>query len=269
MAITKFGTSNIFAAQKFSRASMASNSIALTGPFALNYLILGGGAGGNRGLSNSNYGSGGAAGIVLEGTTSVSFNVGYAIAIGGGGSGGTTNGGGGTVGGSSSFIGGLISLTATGGNPPNFGSKTGGSNANFSGGTAGGTWPGGGGAGSGAGGNERNGGAGAVSTIDFTQRGGGGGGGGFSSGGNNAGSGGGGGGGAGAELFGSSGATNTGSGGGGADNGAGNGGSGLVIMKFADTRTITITGGLTSSTTTANGFKTVTFTAGTGTVTFS
>jgi hypothetical protein len=42
-----------------------------------------------------------------------------------------------------------------------------------------------------------------------------------------------------------------------------------VIIKYPDTRTITVGAGLTSSTSTSGGFKTTTFTAGTGTVSFS
>jgi hypothetical protein len=46
----------------------------------------------------------------------------------------------------------------------------------------------------------------------------------------------------------------------------GNGGSGVVILKYADSKTITIGGGLTASTATAGGFKVTTVTAGTGNV---
>jgi hypothetical protein len=65
-----------------------------------------------------------------------------------------------------------------------------------------------------------------------------------------------------------SGTVNTGSGGGGTYNGtAGSGGSGLVVLKYPDSITLTIGGGLTSSTTSAGGFKVTTFTAGTDTIT--
>jgi hypothetical protein len=43
----------------------------------------------------------------------------------------------------------------------------------------------------------------------------------------------------------------------------------VVILKYPDTRTITLSGGLTGSTATAGGFKTTTVTAGTGSVSFS
>jgi len=74
-------------------------------------------------------------------------------------------------------------------------------------------------------------------------------------------------------LLPTSGTENTGSGGGGIYDGqagnSGNGGSGVVILKYADTRTLTIGAGLTSSTSTAvAGYKITTFTAGTGNVTF-
>jgi hypothetical protein len=49
---------------------------------------------------------------------------------------------------------------------------------------------------------------------------------------------------------------------------SGNGGSGLVVIQYIDTITLTIGAGLTSSTSSAGGFKTTTFTAGTDTVSF-
>jgi hypothetical protein len=67
---------------------------------------------------------------------------------------------------------------------------------------------------------------------------------------------------------------NTGGGGGGAgwDNGIGGfGGSGIVIVKYPDTRTANIPAGITASTNSSAvpGYKITTFSAGTGTVTFS
>jgi hypothetical protein len=64
---------------------------------------------------------------------------------------------------------------------------------------------------------------------------------------------------------------NTGSGGGGGVNQTGGaGGSGLVVLKYPDTRTITIGAGLTGSTAApSGGFKVTTITAGTGNVSFS
>jgi hypothetical protein len=120
-----------------------------------------------------------------------------------------------------------------------------------------------------------NGGAGIASSItgsSVTRSGGGGGG---KRTGGTAGSGGTGGGGAGGlDANGTNGTPNTGGGGGGAGrNGAslrtgGNGGSGVVIIKYPDTITLSIGGGLTSSTTTSGGFKVTTFTAGSDTVSF-
>ena len=66
------------------------------------------------------------------------------------------------------------------------------------------------------------------------------------------------------------GSVNTGGGGGGIYTTAGAGGSGVVIVKYPDTLTVTNPGGgLTSSTASAGGFKVTTFTAGTGTVQFN
>jgi hypothetical protein len=50
---------------------------------------------------------------------------------------------------------------------------------------------------------------------------------------------------------------------------ASNGGSGVVIVRYPNTRTITIGGGLTGSTTTSGSDKITTFTAGTGIVSFA
>jgi hypothetical protein len=70
---------------------------------------------------------------------------------------------------------------------------------------------------------------------------------------------------------------NTGGGGGGASvnpgaglRNGGNGGSGVVILKYPDTFTITIGAGLTGSTASpSGGFKVTTITAGTGNVSWS
>jgi len=62
------------------------------------------------------------------------------------------------------------------------------------------------------------------------------------------------------------GAANTGNGGGAL---RGDGGSGIVIIKFSDSYTCTVGAGLTSSSSTAGGYTTITFTAGTGTVSFA
>jgi hypothetical protein len=72
-----------------------------------------------------------------------------------------------------------------------------------------------------------------------------------------------------------SGTANTGGGGGGngrlsPNNGNGAGGSGVVFLKYPDTRTITIGAGLTGSTAApSGGFKVSTITAGTGNVSWA
>jgi hypothetical protein len=69
------------------------------------------------------------------------------------------------------------------------------------------------------------------------------------------------------------GGTYTGGGAGGGDTNhtgpTGNGGSGIVILKYPDTYTITVGEGLTSSTTSAGGYKITTFIAGTDNVSWS
>jgi hypothetical protein len=64
---------------------------------------------------------------------------------------------------------------------------------------------------------------------------------------------------------------NTGGGGGGAGEAFGaSGGSGIVILKYPDTRTITIGAGLTGTTAApSGGFKVSTITAGTGNVSWA
>jgi hypothetical protein len=68
---------------------------------------------------------------------------------------------------------------------------------------------------------------------------------------------------------GGNGTVNTGGGGGGAvwNQTSGNGGSGILILKYPSSLTLTIPGGLTSSTSTSGSFKITSFTAGTDTVT--
>jgi hypothetical protein len=87
-----------------------------------------------------------------------------------------------------------------------------------------------------------------------------------------AGSGGAGGGGAGGlATNGVAGTANSGGGGGGSTSttdGA-NGGSGVVILRYPNTRTITIGAGLTGSTATDGSFKVTTLTAGTGNVSWA
>jgi hypothetical protein len=49
----------------------------------------------------------------------------------------------------------------------------------------------------------------------------------------------------------------------------GNGGSGVVILRYPNTYTVTIGSGLTGSTITEGSDKVTTFTAGTGNISFS
>jgi hypothetical protein len=49
----------------------------------------------------------------------------------------------------------------------------------------------------------------------------------------------------------------------------GTGGSGVVILRYPDTRTITIGAGLTGSTATDGSYKVTTFTAGSGNVSWA
>ena len=141
------------------------------------------------------------------------------------------------------------------------------------------TYGGGGGGGAGGvGGNSTgtqagNGGTGIASSITVSSitRAGGGGGSSESTAGNGAGGSGGGGSGGRNGLNPSNGQVNTGGGGGGMT-GSGSGASGvsgIVIIKFLATYTATATGGLTHNTVTSSGYKIMTFTDGSGTVTFS
>jgi hypothetical protein len=52
-------------------------------------------------------------------------------------------------------------------------------------------------------------------------------------------------------------------------NSGGAGGSGVVIIEYPDSYSLTIGGGLTSSTATAGGYSVTTFTAGTDTISFA
>jgi hypothetical protein len=86
------------------------------------------------------------------------------------------------------------------------------------------------------------------------------------------GAGGSGGGGAGSATAAVAGTANTGGGGGGKSNGGNGaaGGSGVVILRYPDTVTITIGAGLTGSESAASGgYKRATITAGTGNVSFA
>ena len=261
-------------------------------PASVDYLVVagGGGAGGQQG-------GGGGAGGLLTSTANFVLGSNYTITVGAGGAGdaGTANG---TNGSNSSIIGTGVSITSTGGgaggganlNGSNGGSGGGGghsgtpgmiggtgvSGQGFGGGTNAATAPDyipGGGGGAGEAGNTDGqgfGGDGVASSITGSSV--------TYAGGGASGTRGGavpdaglGGGGAGASSgVGGNGTANTGGGGGGGafPSGGGNGGSGIVIIKYSDTLTVTNPGGgLTSSTPApAGGFKVTSFTAGTGTI---
>jgi hypothetical protein len=278
-------------------------------PLRLNveYLVIGGGAGGGERFSGYASGAGGAGGyrtnVVGElsgGSTTAEpslplfVNTSYAVIVGAGGVGGTFDGDAGTTGNRSVFYiitsqgGGTCRLNGTtdfsqggsGGGGAGGSSQLGGKGIigeGTNGGTSiGGSTGGGGGGGAGAqgptvtGGGGANGGAGLSSSITGTSvfRGGGGGGGANSG---SGGTGGVGGGGAGAQnATATSGTVNTGGGGGGAAGGDGGaGGSGIVILRYPSTYTITLGAGLTGSTATVSSNKVTTITAGTGNVSWT
>ncbi len=72
-----------------------------------------------------------------------------------------------------------------------------------------------------------------------------------------------------AGVSGANGSLNTGGGAGGGNQGGATGGSGIVIIRYPDTYTVTIGAGLTGSTATDGSDKVTTFTAGTGNISFS
>jgi hypothetical protein len=272
-------------------------------PISVDYLVIAGGAGGGKHQA----GGGGAGGFrstvtntggggSLETALTILLATNYTVTVGAGGAGTSTSNTKGTSGSNSVFS----TITSTGGGGGSYynggaglngGSGGGGGGANGAGGTgtanqgfnggqgnAGADGGGGGGGGAGqvgaaavtsTGGNGGNGVATSITGSSVTYAGGGGGGG------TTAGNGGNGGGGNG--TYGGtagSGTANTGSGGGGEAQSAGTsggGGSGIVILKYVDTFTITNPGGgLTFSTpAAAGGFKVTSFTAGTGTIQFN
>jgi len=265
----------------------------------------GGGAGGYRN-SYASETSGGGAGT--ESTFGASLATTYTVVVGAGGSGGLgppaadpgTNG---TQGSNSQFatvtsIGGgygssFFALSGVGGDGGSGGGTGGRSNGAGGSGTASQGYDGGnssnsttstqdgGGGGGGAGaagqdGSPNNGGDGgdglasAITGSSVTRAGGGGGGRDTAAAGSD-GTGGAGGGGNGGDPP-TDGTTNTGSGGGGAnsdDADGGNGGSGIVILRYPSSVTATVSAGLTSTTTTIGSDKVTVFTAGTGTVSWS
>lgn len=272
--------------------------------FDADVLIVGGGGGGGTALGGGGGGAGGYREFTKKYYTGTSYTVtvgagGSANSVGsdssierigsGGGAGGVTTGGnGGSGGGGNGFS---VNAGGSSTSPRCNGSSQG--NAGDSGNGVFAQGGGGGGAnaaGSGAG-NGGNGTASSITGSSVTRAGGGGGGdttGGFggSAAPGSGGSGGGGDGGSGnqtndsAAAAGDNGTANTGGGGGGGayyhdsstgfnlGGTGGNGGSGFVCIKFPDTITITVGGGLTYTSSTSGGYTTVQFTAGTDTIEF-
>jgi hypothetical protein len=233
--------------------------------FIVGYLVQAGGGGTNGGSYGFNWPNAAAAGTARFGNVLMLPGTSMTVTVGAGG-GFNANGSAST----------LSSITASGGEFAGPSSTRGGNNADFLGFNGAATTAGGAGAGSGgnagiAGGKAANtiGGDGYVWFGDNTRRGGGG-----STTGQSGGLGGGG--------FGSgpdfspagNGATNTGSGAGAGNFSSGGalGGSGVVILRYPNTEAniTTISGGLTFSfvNNVATGFKTYTFTAGTGPITW-
>jgi hypothetical protein len=257
-----------------------------------------GGGGGAGGYRSSVLGENTGGGLSAESKFAASFGTAYTVSVGNGGSGASagnlpTNGesstfasivslGGGFGGRPSADAARTVGSGGSGGGlgQSGTGTGTGTSGQGYNGGIYGGVPSGSGGGGAGAQGSDGVSGAGGVGVASSItgssvfRAGGGGGGrhinqGGVASGGN------GGGGNSGpTNGNGVAGSTNTGGGGGGGGESSGtfsggNGGSGVVIIKYANTLSPTISGGLTSSTSTAvAGYKVTTFTAGSGTVTF-
>lgn len=231
------------------------------GLYAIDFLVIAGGGGGRQGVGGAGGydGGGGNAtgyrtstggtgylGADPEGNVSVSPSANYTVTVGGGGTGAAGTG-------SNSVFHTITSNGSTGGAASPVG-----------------------GAGAGAAGSGLNGGNGLANTITGTSVTRTGGGGGSTT---TQGAGGSGGGGAGRDnANGISGDVNTGSGGGGTRSpvvgtgglSGGLGGSGIVILKYQDSITITIGAGLTGTTAApSGGFKVTTITAGTGTVSWA
>jgi hypothetical protein len=263
---------------------------ALAESFTADFLVIAGaGGGGDAGSGGLSYGAGGGGaggyrtsagtsggGASAESALTLGKGVSYTVTVGAGGASNTTgsnsvfssitsNGGGGQSG-----INGLTGGSGGGGTPNGGTGGSGTANQGFAGGNGGATLSSGG-SGGGAGGLGNNGVLGIAGTTT----------GGLGVASSITGSSvtravGGAGGRSDADADGTAGGANTGTGGGGAGVNSGGsqtggaGGSGIVIVKYPDTITISNTGGgLTFSTSTAGGFKVTSFTAGTGNIQFN
>lgn len=260
-------------------------------------LVVGGGGAGGSGGASANVGGGGGGGAVIEQTVNAILDVPLNVTIAAGAAGSVTNGvrsnfgnasifdrivaiGGGS-GGVNDNNGSFAPIVRPGGHGANGGGRNGGGNeylglsmipGGFNGGTGDGFNAGGGGGAGSQGGGVNGvgpaGGNGKVANINGVTYGGGG------SAGRSGTAGGSGGGGAGAAtgVNATAGSPNSGGGGGGsllASTATGLGGSGVVVLRFDATLTITLSAGLTYSVAFVGNEEIVTITQGTGTVTFT
>jgi hypothetical protein len=262
---------------------------------SVSVLVVGGGGSGGSGGASATIGAGGGGGAVVEQTVYATLDSAITVTVGAGGAGSVTNSvrsshgsasrfdsvmaiGGGS-GGINDTNGSYAPYVRPGGNGANGGGRSwqgGGSDLvgvsitglGFSGGGGDGFNSGGGGGAGTVGGTSGPGGNGKVSTITgLTYAGGGGGGRQGSAGGT-----GGGGRGGSSGVAAVAGTANTGGGGGGAfaaSTATGTGGSGVVVLRFDATLTITLSAGLSYSVAFVDNQEIVTITQGTGTVTFT
>lgn len=265
-------------------------------PFSVDFLVVAGGGGGGSYYNGSGGGAGGyrtsagtsGGGASAESPFLATPSVSYTVVVGAGGA-KSSNGGNAASGGNSQFA----TITSLGGgrgspeqqSPASGGSGGGGSYTNTRGtgtsgqgynGGQGGQSPfwGGGGGGAGEAGDtdgQAHGGDGVASSITGSSvtRGGGGGGSHYSNG--NGGPGGDGGGGNGSYGNGGDASANTGGGGGGGERGGstgGNGGSGIVILRYPSSYTISLNG-VSGSTSTVGANKVTTITSGSGSVSWT
>ena len=269
-------------------AGAESSAVSFITQFSVDYLVVAGGAGG--GTSDRSGGGGGAGGLrstvtgsggtpgTVEAISALELSTNYVVQVGGGGA--SLNNGTNSVFSTITSLGGGTGQTAGGsGGGAAQGGSGGAGTANqghaggdgYTSGYDGGPMRGGGGGGAGTAGTSGHVGAGhggsgrAVSITGSSVTYAGGGGGGQQN--STSGSGGSGGGGSGSS---GSGTQNLGGGGGGGSPAPGGaGGSGVVILRYADTRTITIGAGLSGTTATDGSYKVTTLTAGTGNVSWA
>ena len=246
--------------------SDAGAGAASTPALTVDYLVIAGGGGASVDLSGgagagglrTSYGSTSGGGASAESGFALDTGTNYTVTVGSGGAGAS---GIGSNGSNSVFS----TITSTGGGGGSQGTTyTSGANGGSGGGASRGN-----GSGGGAGGNGL---AVSITGSSVTYAGGGGGGGYYANGGSGGSGGGGKGGDNNATNNAANGTANTGGGAGGGEQNASqsrSGGSGVVILRYPDAYTITVGSGLTASTATDGSDKVTTFTAGTGSVSFS